>query len=88
MQVTVEISLYPLNQSFGPPILSFIKRLRSHKDLVIRSNTMSTQIRGPFEVVMDTLKNELKPAIEADHKSAVVIKIFNEGLDLSWLDIE
>jgi len=86
MQVTVEISLYPLNTHFGPFILDFIQNLRSHKGLKIKTNTMSTQMTGPFDTVMNALKAELAPALQSDHKVAVVIKMFNEELELAWLE--
>ncbi len=86
MQVTVEISLYPLNSHFGPVILDFIQNLRSHKELKIKTNSMSTQMTGPFDTVMDVLKTELASAFKSDNKVAVVIKMFSEDLELEWLE--
>lgn len=86
MQVTVEISLYPLSKHFGPLILDFVQNLRSHTELKIKTNAMSTQMTGPFDDVMNVLKAELAPALQSDNKVAVVIKMFNEDLELAWLE--
>ena len=51
MQVAVDISLYPLDADFIPPIKDVIDRLNSHDDLEVWTNAMSTQIIGDFDTV-------------------------------------
>ena len=51
MKIAVDISLYPLDADFVPPISDVIERLNSHDKLEIWTNAMSTQIVGEFEDV-------------------------------------
>lgn len=80
MKISVEISLYPLTAHFGTPILQFIERLKTHPELTVKSNTMSTQIFGEYEVVMDILKTEIGTAFLADETVVLVMKIVNADL--------
>ena len=46
MRTAIEISLYPLDADFIPPIKSFIERLNGYPELQVTTNAMSTQIAG------------------------------------------
>jgi uncharacterized protein YqgV (UPF0045/DUF77 family) len=65
MDIGVEISLYPLQQEYAPDIKDFIRRLQSQQALRIVTNSMSTQVFGPYETVMDALRNELRVTLES-----------------------
>ena len=80
MKISAELSLYPLTEEFGTPILRFIEKLASDPDIEIRRNTMSTQIFGEYEMIMDLVKNELKPVFELDETVVLVVKIVNKDL--------
>jgi uncharacterized protein YqgV (UPF0045/DUF77 family) len=72
MEVSVELTLTPLQDEFEPPILDFIKALRASK-LKVMENPLSTQIYGDYNAVMETLNREIETAFEAlDH---VVLQI-------------
>ena len=60
MQVAVDISLYPLDENFIPPIKDVIARLAAHDGVEIEYNRMSTQLRGEFDVVMPALTQEIR----------------------------
>ena len=60
MDIGVEISLYPLHQDFIPPIQNFIDRLNADRRLRIITNSMSTQVFGDYDAVMQTLVRELR----------------------------
>lgn len=77
MHISVEISLYPLTPKYEKPILEFIDRLHQHPDLEIHTNTMSTQIFGPYEPVMAALQKELKASLSEEYTNVVVLKILN-----------
>ena len=77
MQVAVDISLYPLDADFIPPIKNVIDRLNSHDDLEVWTNAMSTQVIGDFDTVMDALKKEIGTTFEQIPKGVFVIKMFN-----------
>jgi len=75
MEIGVEISLYPLHQQYIPPIKDFIDRLNAHSGLRIVTNSMSTQVFGDYELVMQTLVRELRPTFEGNDKAIFVMKV-------------
>ena len=77
LQVLVEISFYPLSDSYEVDILEFIKRLRSYDGIEVEPGQTSTVIRGDFDLVWAILETECKIALGRGSKSALVIKILN-----------
>ena len=77
MKVAVDISLYPLDADFIPPIKDVIDRLNAHADLEVWTNAMSTQVIGEFDVVMDALKQEIGTTFDRIPKGVFVMKMFN-----------
>ena len=77
MKVAVDISLYPLDADFIPPIKNVIDRLSAHKNLEVWTNAMSTQLVGDFDDVMDVLRKELGTTFEQIPKGVFVMKMFN-----------
>ena len=80
MRVAVDISLYPLDKDFIPPIKDVIKRLNSHRSLEVTTNPMSTQIRGEYDDVMDALHKEIGTTFETLPKAVFTIRILNNPL--------
>lgn len=80
MKTSVEISYYPLNQEYVPPIREFIDRINSYPGLVVQTNGMSTQIFGEYEEVIDALTREIKGSFNNPH-SVFVMKIINADLN-------
>ena len=81
MRVAVDISLYPLNENFIPPIKDVIQRLNSHDSLEVVTNPMSTQVRGEFDAVMSALQKEIATTFENLPKAVFAIKILNNPLE-------
>ncbi len=79
MQISVEISYYPLNETYKDPIKKFIGTLKENGNLLVKTNTMSTQVFGEYDEVMDTLKACIKRAYELPH-SVFVLKVINADL--------
>lgn len=79
MNISVEISYYPLNVEYIPPIKDFIRRMNTYENLKVQTNTMSTQIFGEYLEVMDALKNEIHKSFDLPH-SVFVMKIINADL--------
>jgi uncharacterized protein YqgV (UPF0045/DUF77 family) len=75
MDIGVEISLYPLTAEFIPPVADFIQRLNQGGELKIITNSMSTQVYGPYELVMERLVRELRTSFEGPHKAVFVMKV-------------
>ena len=80
MKLSLEISMYPLNETYIPLIKDFIDRMNKHKNLVVRVNTMSTQVFGEFDEVMSAFQQELKASFIDETKIMVVTKFFNGDL--------
>jgi uncharacterized protein YqgV (UPF0045/DUF77 family) len=79
MKTSVEISYYPLRPEFVTPILDFIKRLNTHKDIEAVTNGMSTQVFGEYKAVMSALTTEIEKSFELPH-SVFILKIVNADL--------
>jgi uncharacterized protein YqgV (UPF0045/DUF77 family) len=75
MDIGVEISLYPLNAEFIPPIQDFIDRLNLGPRLKVVTNSMSTQVFGRYEDVFDALVSEIRTTFENNDKSVFVMKV-------------
>ena len=65
MDIAVEISLYPLRADFAPQIKDFIARLGREPQLRVITNSMSTQVSGSYELVMQVLTRELRASFAA-----------------------
>lgn len=61
MQISVELSLTPLQDDFEAPIKDFIRTLRTSGFTVIE-NPLTTHIYGDYDKVMDFLTEEIKEA--------------------------
>lgn len=79
MITSIEISYYPLQEEYFPPILDFIERLRKHKNIRVQSNGMSTQVFGEFRLVMEILSDEIETSFVVP-QSVFVLKIINSDL--------
>ncbi len=67
MNISVELTLTPLQDQFEPPIVDFIKKLRN-SGLTVLENPLSTQVFGPYDEVMHFLQTEIKTTFEnLDH---------------------
>ena len=51
MELSVDISAYPLADDYIPAIKMFIERLQGTAGLTVVCNTMSTQIFGEYDLV-------------------------------------
>jgi hypothetical protein len=81
MELSVEISKYPLADDYLPAIKSFIDRLQAVEGLSIVGNTMSTQVFGDYDLVMDSLKAEIRRSYEEFGKAIFVCKFIGINLD-------
>ena len=77
MLVSVDISLYPLKESFIPPVDNFIASLKKYKVVEVRVNNMSTQIFGEYDIVMDILKKEINNTFLSEENVVLNIKVVN-----------
>lgn len=75
MQIGVEISLYPLNADYIPPIRDFIARLNTESRVRVVINAMSTQVFGEFSVVMPLVQTEIARTFNENAKAVFVMKV-------------
>ena len=80
MQLSIEISKYPLTEQYVPAIKDFIARLNAHPELTVNTNTMSSQVFGDYDILMPILTQEMKLSFETYGKSVFVIKFINADL--------
>jgi uncharacterized protein YqgV (UPF0045/DUF77 family) len=77
MKVAVDISLYPLDADYLPPIKDVIARLNEHDGIEIWTNAMSTQLFGEYDLVMQALHQEIGTTFESLPKAVFTIRILN-----------
>jgi len=81
MEISVEISKYPLADDYIPAIKTFIERLNTIDGLTVVTNTMSTQVFADHDLVMNTLRDEMKLSWETFGKAIFVCKFIGVNLD-------
>jgi len=81
MNTSIEISYYPLDVEFIPPIKDFIGRLNGHDNITVKTSGMSTQVFGEYFDVMKILTDEIHKSFELPH-SVFVMKIINADLQI------
>jgi uncharacterized protein YqgV (UPF0045/DUF77 family) len=82
MRTTVELSKYPLNADYEPPILDFIGRLHAHQNITVKTNATSTHVVGDYDEVMPILQKEIRASFEKYGKAIFVMKILNGDLGI------
>ncbi len=75
LEIGVEISLYPLNAEYIPPIQDFIDRLNAGARFKVITNSMSTQVFGSYDDVFEVLVKELRKTFETNAKAVFVMKV-------------
>lgn len=82
MQLTAELSLYPLRENYIEIVLSFIAELEKEQGLTIRRNAMSTQISGDSKLVMNTIERLLMRSFERFGRQVLTAKFIPGDFDL------
>ena len=80
MDIGVEISLYPLKKEFVPVIREFLDRLQKVPRLKVVTNSMSTQVFGPYDCVLTEAALDTWIA-EATTAGIVAVDTETDGLD-------
>ena len=76
MQITVEISLYPLEEGFAGTVNDFLGRLKEYPEVAVQTASMSTMISGDYDRVMDILNREIRPVFQK-HAAVFTLKVAN-----------
>lgn len=81
MNISVEISYYPMQDEYIQSILEFIDRLKSYSELQIKNTGISTQIFRNYGDVMRVLTIEIEKSFTIP-SSVFVLKIINSDLQI------
>ncbi len=74
MNISVELTLTPLQDDFEPPIQAFIKQLRV-SGYTILENPLATQIYGDYDGIMSLLTREIKESLTTVEHGLITLKI-------------
>jgi len=75
VRIAVDISLYPLDEDYVPPIKDFIERLHRQPGLRIETNAMSTHVSGEHERVFEALQQETRTTFGSGQRAVFVMKV-------------
>jgi uncharacterized protein YqgV (UPF0045/DUF77 family) len=75
MHTAIEISLYPLDSDYIPPIKDFIERLNTYPEIKVLTNAMSTQISGEHQRVFEILAKETAASFGEQGRKVFVMKV-------------
>ena len=79
MDVTIEISLYPLKNRYINTIEAFIESLKK-QGLNPQVNALSTQISGDIDVVLPGVRASIKECYTKEQQAILVMKLLNGNL--------
>ncbi len=85
MDISVEISKYPLRDEYLNAVDDFLKRLHQYPELKIKVTPISTQIYGEADVIFPMLQKEISLSFEKG-QSPFVLKVLKG--DLSEMTIK
>lgn len=74
MNISVELTLTPLQDNYEELIIGFIKKIRT-SGFTVLENPLSTQIYGDYDDIMKLLNREIKLALELMENGLMYIKI-------------
>lgn len=75
MEISVDISMYPLQREFEAPILAFIAELEKEQSIEVVRNELSTQVHGDYKVIMSLLEKEMFAVFTEIPDSIFVLKL-------------
>jgi len=85
MDITVDISMYPLDADYKPAIRDFIRRLRTYAGLTLVTNQLSTQVSGDFDAVSTAVNACMRESMAGQQRVVFVARYLNAALDIGRL---
>ncbi len=79
MEISVDISMYPLQKEFETPILAFISALEKESSVEVVRNELSTQVHGNYKVIMALLEKEMFSVFTEIPDSIFVMKFIGNN---------
>lgn len=80
MIMTIEMSMYPLQENYRELILDFIERLNTYAGMRIDTTATATTVTGEYRTVMSMLSEMLEWSHNT-HGKAVFVTKFIPGYD-------
>ena len=77
MRISVDLSLYPLQENYKTPIKAFIAAISACEGLEVQCNKISTQVFGEYDTVMGAIQTCLKETFEKEGTFVLVSKILS-----------
>ncbi len=74
MEISVELTLTPLQDAYEEPVIDFIKKLRA-SGLKVIENPLSTQVYGEYDQVMGILQKEVKTTMQEMEHGLLLMKL-------------
>lgn len=74
MKLSIEITMYPLEDKYLPIIEGFIEHLKNYKDINLEVFPTSTVIVGDFDTVMGILSSSIKWSVNNKDKAVFITK--------------
>lgn len=81
MEITIEISMYPLHKNYEADIIDFITFLKNQKEIKVRVNETSTHLFGSYDAVFEALRIGIKEAFARHNKTVFALKVLGANLD-------
>lgn len=80
MTLTVDVSMYPNQEDFIPPIVGFIERINRYEGLKVTTFPTSTVVQGDYDRVYSAL-GEVMAECRAEFGMAVYVVKFIPGYE-------
>ena len=74
MEISVDISMYPLQKEYEAPISAFIGKLKQEPSVNVSCNELSTQLHGDYRTIMKLLEEEIYAVFNEIPDSIFVLK--------------
>lgn len=74
MQLSVEISMYAMKDDFFPAVDAFLADLNAAAEIEVKTSSISTQLFGDYEAVMELLQQAIKKSFQEYGKACFVTK--------------
>ena len=74
MEISVDISMYPLQSEYEAPISAFIEKLKQEPTVKVSCNELSTQLHGDYRIIMKMLEDEIYSVFKEIPDSIFVLK--------------
>ncbi len=77
MNISVDISMYPLHKDFEKSVIAFIRSLRE-SPFHVEENGLSTQIFGPYQEVMNFVNSNIHSSLLNEKNCVFILKIVTD----------